>query len=347
METDLEKRVNELEDDFKLIKGEIRSTVFNVRDFMGDIKTITSQIEADAAFSASAEASGGPNNSPQPPPESPPAPTPKKKDADPPSSPEENMKPTSTPEKPAQEKPPLKKDDPRSFFAVPTVFPDTAPPVEQKPEKPADKHNQPGEDAGPNLNENKTDPEVVPQQRSEINPLVNLISWLARVKKELGKEGLASLLDVYSFSAPISPDLRGNILKLSAIIFDKVREEERVSDLSQRIKYRLSLTFERYSASGQLPDGLKEAVFRAFDDSVLPADNDITDTWERLLLELNGILAGNEALFAHLKPAGGDKKAQEEDVVKKQEKEAQPLKLKLVLPSNGGGEKEFFLNLIS
>ncbi|MFC1964152.1 hypothetical protein ACFLV1_02085 [Chloroflexota bacterium] len=154
-------------------------------------------------------------------------------------------------------------------------------------------------------------PEEVPgwdgQDRIELGPsapqvnlLANLIRWVASARGEIGSEQLATFLEVYGVTGNLSQELKEVILQLLEI------------------------------------------------SAAQPQDASVADVWSRLILELHGILAGGGAPLQPAKFFGIESKDEEELEELKAEEEKpryQPLKLKLVYPQGDGTEKEFTIDV--
>ncbi len=54
----------------------------------------------------------------------------------------------------------------------------------------------------------------------KVNMLANLITWVARVRQEIGYEELPALLEVYGTSGHLSPELKNIIIQLAEIMKD-------------------------------------------------------------------------------------------------------------------------------
>ena len=57
----------------------------------------------------------------------------------------------------------------------------------------------------------------VSQPTPKVNLLANIIQWVAKAKKEIGKEQLLTFLEVYGISGHLSPELKEVILHLADI----------------------------------------------------------------------------------------------------------------------------------
>ena len=139
----------------------------------------------------------------------------------------------------------------------------------------------------------------------QVNLLANLIRWVANAKREINEEQLPIFLEVYGISGYLSPELKEVILHLADIT-----EPQSV-------------------------------------------DAGIADIWSRLTLELHGILTGDDAPSYPIKPFWKD---DESEVLSDEVKEAEvkvaaggtenkPLTLKLVFTDGNNEDKEFSINL--
>jgi len=142
----------------------------------------------------------------------------------------------------------------------------------------------------------------------KVNMLANLIRWIAHAKKEIGQEPMAAFLEVYGISGHLSAELKDIILQLAGI-----------------------------AQPGT-------------------AGADSADIWSRLMLELHGILTGGDAPLHTIRPGWGgaaEEEAAEEEAAGEEDVEAaaedagavKPLKLKLVLDNGDGAAREFSINL--
>ena len=141
--------------------------------------------------------------------------------------------------------------------------------------------------------------EVNHQSAPAVNLMANLVRWVANAKKELGSEQLATFLEVYGISGHLSPELK------------------------EAIQYLADTSSEQ------------------------SMDASAVDIWSQLLLQLHGILTGGDAPLHPLKPFWSDDavEAQLKEIEADEDKqEDKPLKLKLVL-SNGSKDKEFTIDL--
>ncbi|MFH1651015.1 MAG: hypothetical protein ABID87_02765 [Chloroflexota bacterium] len=136
----------------------------------------------------------------------------------------------------------------------------------------------------------------------QVNLLANLIRWVASTRQQIGPEQLPTFLEVYGVTGNLSPELKEVILQLVEI------------------------------TSGQEDAG------------------NTADVWSRLILELHGILAGGGVPFLSGKglPRMQDDLAAEleAELAEETRPEVRPLKLKIVYPGGtDGAEKEVTIDL--
>jgi hypothetical protein len=138
-----------------------------------------------------------------------------------------------------------------------------------------------------------------------VNLLANLMHWVSKAKREIGSEQLPAFLEVYGISGHLSPELKELILHLTDIAIEQ------------------------------------------------PDDSGSAETWSQSMLSLHGILTGADTPRYAAKPLWNDygqsakaKPAEDKlaEVTEKPQKET-PVRLKLVFPGGNGKEKEFCLDL--
>ncbi len=136
----------------------------------------------------------------------------------------------------------------------------------------------------------------------KVNLLANLVSWVSLAKKEIGDEQLAMFLEVYGISGNLSPELKDVILHLAEITTEK------------------------------------------------PGDNNMAEVWSNSMLSLHGVLTGGDAPLNPVRPHWNeiDKELgpEENEITEMQEEpEEPPVKLKLVFPNGDGKGKEYCIDL--
>ena len=138
----------------------------------------------------------------------------------------------------------------------------------------------------------------------KVNMLANLINWVARAKQEIGYEQLAKFLEVYGVSGHLSPELKEVIIHLAEI-------------------------------AKELPDTANDA-----------------EIWSQSMLSLHGILTGGDAPTNPVIPSWVDvtdaaELSDEEEIIEIDKSKQKRAKLKLVLPGGNGKSKEFCIDLAS
>ena len=137
----------------------------------------------------------------------------------------------------------------------------------------------------------------------KVNLLANLISWISIAKKEIGDEQLPTFLEVYGISGHLSPELKDVILHLAELSEEK------------------------------------------------PGDNSMAEVWSNAMLSLHGILTGGDAPLNPVRPHWNEideeLEPDENEVIEIQEEaEEPPVKLKLVFPNGDGKGKEYCIDLM-
>jgi len=136
----------------------------------------------------------------------------------------------------------------------------------------------------------------------KVNLLANLVSWVSLAKKEIGDEQLSTFLEVYGISGNLSPELKDVILHLAEITTEK------------------------------------------------PGDGNMAEVWSNSMLSLHGILTGGDAPLNPVRPHWNEideeLEPEENEVIEIQEEpEEPPVKLKLVFPNGDGKGKEYCIDL--
>ncbi len=136
----------------------------------------------------------------------------------------------------------------------------------------------------------------------KVNMLANLINWVARAKKEIGQEQLTTFLEVYGISGHLTPELKELIIHLSEI-------------------------------SAEHPEVANNA-----------------EVWSQTMLLLHGILTGGDAPLHPVSPSWSESSSEaelteEEEIIEVDKNKESPVKLKLVFPNGDGKSKEFCIDL--
>jgi hypothetical protein len=136
----------------------------------------------------------------------------------------------------------------------------------------------------------------------KVNLMANLINWVARAKREIGDEQLPTFLEVYGISGHLSPELKDVIMSLSEL------------------------------ASEPPEDATNKA-----------------EIWSQSMLSLHGVLTGGDAPLHPIKPSWNEVTSEvepsEEEIIEVDKAKETPIKLKLVLPNGDGNSKEYCIDL--
>jgi hypothetical protein len=140
------------------------------------------------------------------------------------------------------------------------------------------------------------------QSVPKVNLLANLISWISVARRDIGDDQLATFLEVYGISGYLSPEMKDVILHLANITSEK------------------------------------------------PGENNTAEIWSNSMLSLHGILTGGDVPLNPVKPQWGglteeETESLDEETGETEEPEEQPVKLKLVFPNGDGKGKEYCIDL--
>jgi hypothetical protein len=145
------------------------------------------------------------------------------------------------------------------------------------------------------------------QSVPKVNLMANLINWVSRAKNEIGFDHIPTFLEVYGISGHLSTEMKDIIMHLAEIASDE------------------------------------------------PEQPTTAEIWSQSMLALHGILTGGDAPAYALKPSwkGSNSNGQlpieeikTEDIEVAKPKRS-PMKLKLIFPDGDGQDKEFSLDLTS
>jgi hypothetical protein len=194
----------------------------------------------------------------------------------------------------------------------------------------------------------------------KVNILTNLIRWVSVAKRELGAEQLPTFLDVYSQQGVLVPELRQLIMQLADVIDDPNDENTPSAGFfALLIREQLSALLEVRASSGQISPDLKDSIMNLVSLMAEPSPKGKpADVWSRLIMELHGIIKYGDAPIPQLKlrPSAAEgktpvmvsrTKALPALVTKniKAQKKPNPMRLKLIMPVGKGVEKEFVFHL--
>lgn len=143
------------------------------------------------------------------------------------------------------------------------------------------------------------------QSTPQVNLLANLTHWVANSKKEIGSEQLSTFLEIYGITGHLTPELKELIMHMAEITSEQTAEPS------------------------------------------------AAEIWSKLMLELHGILTGGDAPLHPAKPFWNETvdDIQLDDIQPDDTKmeevrpKDKPLKLKLVLSKGDDEEKEFCIDL--
>lgn len=320
---EVNERIETLEGELKLLKGEMKETLTSVRDYL---QTVNISPTSDDSASLSVKGIGVEVH------------------------PVEVPAPEKAPEKDSSEEKPQPAPEPPAISAPQQVeggnsFPETEgkmePPKEVLSRNTEAKH-KPAADS--------TEKEEKPKSPSQVNMLANLIRWVSAAKNQIGIQQLPILLDVYGMTGNMTAELKQTILHLAEVIVEPAGGKDATSLWGQMMKEQMSRFLDVYGISGQLAPELKTSILHLVEAiAQRPPETNSADTWSRLILELNSILAMDSSLDS-LKPFGYLSKKKEaedshEEEGEEEQDDDQPIKLRFAVPLRGGEEREFSINL--
>ena len=327
-----DRRLDNLQEEIKLMKGELKQSLASVRDYLlnmelpsSEISTILSQISDGEQKVTMSGALGAPATARQPgelddalteteesiedelepegddlldleKPEEDEADT----DTETETEPEDGLADEDE-ELTSEDTQPLPEDDSStpedtSSTSEETEEDEQYEPLPLEPEMSSDEE-QPMQEEEPMQNDRPTDDMTLSVPK--VNMLANLINWVARANKEIGRDQIPTFLEVYGISGHLSPELKDVIIRLSEI----TEEDTEISSS--------------------------------------------TEIWSQAMLLLHGILTGGDAPLHPIIPSWNneEKLTAEEEIIEVDKSKDKSIKLKLVLPDEDGEDKEFCINL--
>jgi hypothetical protein len=327
-----DRRLDNLQEEIKLMKGELKQSLASVRDYLlnmelpsSEISTILSQISDGEQKVTMSGALGAPATARQPgelddalteteesiedelepegddlldleKPEEDEADT----DTETETEPEDGLADEDE-ELTSEDTQPLPEDDSStpedtSSTSEETEEDEQDEPLPLEPEMSSDEE-QPMQEEEPMQNDRPTDDMTLSVPK--VNMLANLINWVARANKEIGRDQIPTFLEVYGISGHLSPELKDVIIRLSEI----TEEDTEISSS--------------------------------------------TEIWSQAMLLLHGILTGGDAPLHPIIPSWNneEKLTAEEEIIEVDKSKDKSIKLKLVLPDEDGEDKEFCINL--
>jgi len=357
MESD--KSLETLEEELKLMKGELKQSLTSVRDYLlnmelpsSEFATIIAALGGDGVQkmtmkgSFSSPTDSGLGRSPQ-----------KEKEESTIEEPVEELAPEETEEEslePESELSPEEEDltSPDESFGTESGFPpeeeDLMNPDEpfgtESAMSPEDELISQGEDLGPEAGLFSEDEDEEAGELDELgepdeqDELLTPESELT-VEEEQQMEHEKIYAEVSQSTTP-KVNLLANLINW-------------VARAKKEIGYEQMTTFlEVYGISGHLSSELKEVILHLSDiTSEQPEDANTAEVWSQSMLSLHGILTGGDAPLHPLKPSwndgGSEIQLSEDEATEAEVNEPKdmPLKLKLVFPNGDGKSKEFCVDL--
>jgi len=314
-----EKQLQTIEEELKLLKGELKQTLSSVRDYLINMELPTTEFSTilaalgdggDQTVNMKGTFSLPPENAPQDEPENKPEDKVKDESENEPSESEAESVPekessgrsTTIEEKEPHmsaanepetneenlesgEEPEMEETVEETFEEEEPYMPDAELPFEEEQQIEYENINSELRNSVP-----------------KVNLLANLVSWVSLAKKEIGDEQLSTFLEVYGISGNLSPELKDVILHLAEITTEK------------------------------------------------PEDGNMAEVWSNSMLSLHGILTGGDAPLNPVRPHWNEideeLEAEENEIIEiPEESEEPPVKLKLVFPNGDGKGKEYCIDL--
>jgi hypothetical protein len=314
---EIETKLQALEGEFKLMKGELKQALTDVRDFLVTFPAPTINESVFERFHEMQTGMGGGGSPPETP----------------------------------RERPQEPEDTVSAEMEIPEEEEETEEPETQETSK-DELEETPENELEEEPSEAETGEELPPEDNISSNPatgvnvLTNLIRWVLVAKQELGNGQLTALLDIYGQQATLPPQTRQLILQLSEVI-DIPKESFRSSDfLARAIREQLSSLLETRANSCQISPELKDSILGMVGMMAELPDKP-ADVWSRLILELHGILS-----CGSLVPVSAQSKSEQTIILSKRVRPKQkakdqkkPMKLKLIMPVGKGIERELVFQL--
>ena len=113
----------------------------------------------------------------------------------------------------------------------------------------------------------------VNQSIPKVNLLANLVNWVAKAKKEVGREQMPTLLEVYGISGHLSPELKEIILHLAEITSEQPEDASKSEIWSQ-----LMLSLHGILTGGDAPLYPLKPSWNNDHSEVKPEEDEIIET---------------------------------------------------------------------
>lgn len=343
---EIETKVQSLEDEFRLMKGELKQALTDVRDFLVTFPapTINEGVFERFHEMQTGIGGGGGGSSREMPAMVMPEYPQKSEDL---FSADLDMPTTENEETPDETAPSQNLESDENDEDQEDDAPETEPEEETAPEANIDEELTAAETTGGIL-----------YSSPKVNILTNLIRWVSAAKRDLGAEQLPTFLDVYSQQGVLVPELRELILQLGEVIDDQSEETTPGAGFfALLIREQLSAMLEFRANNGQISHELKESIMNLVSLMAEPAPKGKpADVWSRLIMELHGIISYGDTPMPQFKSRPGvaeweiptmasRTKATPALIAKKNKPQKKPMRLKLIMPVGKGIEKEFVFHL--
>jgi len=365
----LDEQLETLENEFKLIKGEVRQSLINVRDFLLAITLPPPQEGEPDAFTQEPDRVAE-NAKPDADPKTDSNTTPPEMSGLPPEMsgppsemsgppPVESMHQESELEEPltaASQEPMDEMYPPDSpvWPKAPSVPPRRAPippsahpgnvskDVDRVPESVGEAKghifSEEGAHNKPQTGEESTGEAVGPF--SKVNLLTNLIRWVSMAVRELGVEKLSVFLDVYALGGNLNQELKEQIIHLAEVMTDHSVKEFADGGRKEQISEQLERYLQLHILGGQLSSEVKDGILH-FAELMYsqPLETSTPDMRSWLMLELHGILAGGGTLSDGIDTSDSSEEAEGQDAGDDINK-SRPASVKLVVSTGDGQQQE-------
>ena len=275
----VEKKIEALEGEFKLMKGELKETLAGVRDFLLSLNLPTPQIEGLEGEQSRLGIDGGlslNSTTKALPPlvaaveQSLPKGVVQQPEPEPVFQPVEQVEPALAPEAEIETPPVQEEETPPQL------------PVSELPEQPVQFEERPDTGLPLRIIERKRG-EVVPTS-PQVNLLANLLRWVSAARKEIGGEQLPTFLEVYGTTGNLSPQLREVILHLADVVAQESLDT--ASIWGQLMREQLATYLDVQSVNGNLSPELKEGILRLTDIMAQQSsDARNASVWDQLVSE--------------------------------------------------------------
>jgi len=125
----------------------------------------------------------------------------------------------------------------------------------------------------------------------QVNLLSNLIRWVSTARKEIGIEQLPAFLDVYTTTGNLTEETRKIILKLAEVTADPPGDS--AENKSYLITEQISICLDINNYTGELPADIRGKLQRLTELILRQSvSSSRAEIWSQLLFELHGILSG-------------------------------------------------------